>query len=129
MGKGEMSDELKSKMREKDAVEAEIVALSEYLETQGVPGLHGGLVDAEGFPRADVDVHAVRSARHRLACLNTDHEALMKVIEGGLQQHLAGSGPGEERKPDSQPTSTQQPQEPVEETPIARISEVTHGSP
>merc|ERR1711998_309631 len=128
MGKGEMSDELKSKMRQKDQIEAEIIALSEYLQSQGVPGLHGGLVDSEGFPRADVDVHAVRSARHRLACLNTDHQALMKVIEGGLQQHLAGSGPSVNRKPATQSTPSQKPEEPVDEKPIANISEVTEGS-
>jgi hypothetical protein len=32
-------------------------------------GLKGNLVDREGFPRADVDVHEVRNLRHRLACV------------------------------------------------------------
>ena len=49
------------------------------------------LVDAEGFPRADVDVHATRTARHRLACLNTDHKALMEEIEKGLHALHAGT--------------------------------------
>ena len=33
----------------------------------GQPGLKGNLVDREGFPRADVDIHNVRILRNRLA--------------------------------------------------------------
>lgn len=35
----------------------------------------------QGFPRADVDVHAVRNDRHRLALLTNDHKALTQQIE------------------------------------------------
>lgn len=31
-------------------------------------GMHGRLVDGEGYPRADIDVYAVRTARHRIIC-------------------------------------------------------------
>ena len=31
-------------------------------------GIDGPLVDEEGYPRADIDVYAVRHARHRIAC-------------------------------------------------------------
>lgn len=31
-------------------------------------GMHGRLVDSEGYPRADIDVYAVRTARHRIIC-------------------------------------------------------------
>lgn len=30
--------------------------------------MHGHLVDAEGFPRSDIDVYAVRTARNRIIC-------------------------------------------------------------
>ncbi len=56
------------------ALEAEIAAI---LESLGPLGAHGPLVDAEGFPRADVDVHAVRQSRHQLARLQNDHVAVM----------------------------------------------------
>lgn len=55
----------------------------------GMPGLSGPLVDAEGFPRADIDIFAVRETRHRLACLRTDYLALQKRIEKHLQAALA----------------------------------------
>lgn len=47
-------------------------------------GMEGPLVDKEGFPRADIDVHTVRHARQRIACLQTDHSLLMKEIEEEL---------------------------------------------
>lgn len=91
--------ELMADMQLKDEIEDEIKAIDAFLTNQGVPGLHGGLVDAQGFPRADIDVHAIRNSRHRLACtysagdcllpdlytgLQTDHVAVMKRIEQGL---------------------------------------------
>jgi len=67
------------------AMEAEIMAIVETLEGMpGKPGVKGKLVDAEGFPRADVDIHAVRIHRNRLAHLQTDHQAAMKEIEQAL---------------------------------------------
>ena len=56
-----------------------------------MPGLRGNLVDAEGFPRSDIDIYEVRKARHDLACLQTDHQALMKKIEQGLHAYHAAS--------------------------------------
>ena len=43
-----------------------------------MPGVKGSLVDAEGFPRADIDLFEVRKLRNRLACLQTDHCNIMK---------------------------------------------------
>ena len=37
-----------------------------------------------GFPRQDLDVHAVRTARHELAKAQNDHIHLMRQIEQGL---------------------------------------------
>uniref|UniRef100_A0A8C4TVS5 Nas2 N-terminal domain-containing protein n=1 Tax=Falco tinnunculus TaxID=100819 RepID=A0A8C4TVS5_FALTI len=31
-------------------------------------GMHEPLVDAEGFPRADIDLYQVRTARHNVIC-------------------------------------------------------------
>ena len=35
---------------------------------QGGVGMKGALIDAEGFPRADIDLYAVRTARNRIIC-------------------------------------------------------------
>ena len=46
-------------VRAKDALEAEMKELGAVLEGQGV-GMEDALVDAEGFPRGDIDVYQVR---------------------------------------------------------------------
>ena len=69
-------------------MEKEIMDISEALSAGNLGGVSAPLVDAEGFPRADVDVHATRTLRNRLACLNTDHKALMVRIEQGLMGAL-----------------------------------------
>ena len=35
---------------------------------QGGVGMKGALIDTEGFPRADIDLYAVRMARNRIIC-------------------------------------------------------------
>ncbi|GIQ86289.1 hypothetical protein KIPB_008116, partial [Kipferlia bialata] len=42
------------------------------------------LVDAEGFPLADVDLYSVREARHKIAVLQTEFLDLMKKIESRM---------------------------------------------
>ena len=45
-------------MKQKDALEAELIAPGQVLESQGC-GMEDPLVDGEGFPRADIDVYQV----------------------------------------------------------------------
>ena len=96
-------------MKTKDDIEAEIIALTDDLNSNGAnneaaAGVKGPLVDSEGFPRADIDLYAgeellnaqerfcgnhvcaVRAKRHRLACLQTDHKNIMRQIEQALAQ-------------------------------------------
>ena len=47
-------------MKQKDALEEEIKALNQVLESQKV-GMDDPLVDVEGFPRADIDIYQVYS--------------------------------------------------------------------
>ena len=59
-----LKDELKALYTNRENIEKEIEQ-----HTQALPprvGLDGLLVDSEGFPRADVDVHAVRSHRQKI---------------------------------------------------------------
>lgn len=44
-------------------------------------GISTPLVDAEGYPRADVDVYRARYLRKRLNEIRFDHGAIMKKIE------------------------------------------------
>lgn len=79
--------------KKKDAMEAEMESIVSALTENGGPGMRGNLTDAEGFPRADIDVHAVRTQRNRYAVLRTDLEKITTEIEKYL--HLALAPPPE----------------------------------
>lgn len=95
-------------VKKRDALEAEMDSLIELLNSNNGPGLTGNLIDAEGFPRSDIDIHAVRTQRHRFARLKTDHKLLSEEIEKNL--HIALAPPSESNSaaptppaPDSSP--------------------------
>ncbi|XP_052900941.1 26S proteasome non-ATPase regulatory subunit 9 [Anopheles moucheti] len=44
-------------------------------------GMHEPLIDDEGYPRNEIDVCAVRKARHAIICLQNDRQTLMTTIE------------------------------------------------
>nr|CAB3453401.1 unnamed protein product [Digitaria exilis] len=54
-------------MDRRGALEAEMDAIIARLTAPGGPGITGGLVDAEGFPRSDIDIPNVLAQRQRLA--------------------------------------------------------------
>jgi 26S proteasome non-ATPase regulatory subunit 9 len=66
---------LRSLISQKDILEAQL----EALHSQSAVGQ--SLIDSEGFPRSDIDVHAVRNARNELIRMQNDHKDLMKRIE------------------------------------------------
>ncbi|RUS74179.1 hypothetical protein EGW08_018068 [Elysia chlorotica] len=74
----------KSLCKKKEEIEGEIKELLDLLESQKGVGLKEPLTDAEGFPRADIDVYSCRHARHQISCLQNDHVAIMKDIEEEL---------------------------------------------
>ena len=39
--------------------------------------MSGALVDSDGFPRADVDIYAVRKARNRIICESLMHLSML----------------------------------------------------
>lgn len=49
-------------------------------------GIDTPLVDADGYPRNDIDLYRARTLRGRLAQIRTDHQQLMQTIEVNLQQ-------------------------------------------
>ncbi|KAJ3187839.1 putative 26S proteasome regulatory subunit [Gaertneriomyces sp. JEL0708] len=81
----ELVDNAQKLIGRKEALEREISELEDVLRTQGV-GMTEPLTDSEGFPRADVDVYAVRNARVRIIQLRNDHMGIMKEIENALHQ-------------------------------------------
>ena len=89
-----LRSELKQLYSKKTALEDEIKDIVEQLNTPISPtiepvGLKGNLVDKEGYPRNDVDVHKIRTLRNKYACLQTDHKTLMNTIENKLKQLMA----------------------------------------
>jgi len=64
--------------RERAELEAEMTAL---LAALGPAGMHGPLVDADGFPRADVDVMEVRTNRQRIIMRRNDLAAKMRELD------------------------------------------------
>ncbi|MGH0165091.1 UNVERIFIED_CONTAM: hypothetical protein FKN15_058642 [Acipenser sinensis] len=91
-------------------------------------GMTGPLVDAEGFPRGDIDVYQVRNARHNVACLQNDHKEIMQQIEEALYRLHAYER--EKREKDE----TQGKAEALEQDlplphPFAKVDTVTQGSP
>lgn len=65
---------------------------------QGPPmGIDAPLVDAEGFPRGDIDVYRARTLRKRFKEVQTDLRSLDERLERGLLEVAAlASGEGEE---------------------------------
>ncbi|KAI9314985.1 hypothetical protein BX666DRAFT_1965444 [Dichotomocladium elegans] len=73
-----------SLMKRKDEIEAQLREYEEILHAQGDVGMDQPLVDNEGFPRADVDIVQVRTARNMVIRLRNDYKALMKEVENAL---------------------------------------------
>ncbi|CAG8562189.1 6230_t:CDS:2 [Ambispora leptoticha] len=86
-------------MARKDAIEAEVAELEQVLKGQGV-GMTEPLVDNFGFPRADVDLVAIRTARARIIALRNDHKAIMLQIEQAL--HAIHAEAQEKKRVESQ---------------------------
>ncbi|POS78241.1 26S proteasome non-ATPase regulatory subunit 9 [Diaporthe helianthi] len=74
--------------RSKDNVEAELKALSSVLDSHGVD-MHTSLLTPDGFPRADIDVAQIRTARARIIHLRNDYKDLMARIEKHIHEHFA----------------------------------------
>ncbi|KAK7354254.1 hypothetical protein VNO80_19713 [Phaseolus coccineus] len=101
--------ETMSLMDKRSAVEAEMNAIIARLSQPGAPGLSGGLLNSEGFPRSDIDIPVVRAERRRLAELRNDHKEITEKIDQNIQiLHSArlGGGPSVYKNPDTQTSST-----------------------
>ena len=71
-------------MAQKAAIEAELDVQYSILSANNST-LHTPLVDPQGFPRADIDVYAVRHARVRVIELKNDMESAMNQLAKALE--------------------------------------------
>uniref|UniRef100_A0A1L8DSY4 26S proteasome non-ATPase regulatory subunit 9 n=1 Tax=Nyssomyia neivai TaxID=330878 RepID=A0A1L8DSY4_9DIPT len=81
-------EEVLKLMEEKTKLEQKLADFNLILETNNV-GMDEQLVDADGFPRSDIDVHQVRAARHGIILTRNDLKGLMAQIEKGLEHYFA----------------------------------------
>ncbi len=52
--------------KQRTKIEDEIMQITNFLNSEGMPGVDGRLIDKEGFPIPNVDIMAVRTARNKL---------------------------------------------------------------
>ncbi|KAN0139759.1 hypothetical protein V8E53_002421 [Lactarius tabidus] len=116
-------------MTRKDAIEAELEAQGSILRANNTD-MRQPLVDREGFPRADLDVWAVRHARVRIIELRNDLTTLMDEIAKTLETVYARSPtPPVERRGDGATSGMETEAASPEPLPFARVNGVAPGSP
>jgi len=72
-------------------LEIEAASIVASLTEGPIPmGVDLPLVDAEGYPRADIDVYLAKTLRGQLAKLRTDHAKIMQAVEKGLTNKEGG---------------------------------------
>ncbi|KAG1746010.1 uncharacterized protein EDB91DRAFT_1236289 [Suillus paluster] len=81
-------------MSQKENIEAELDAQFSILKANNID-MTTPLVDREGFPRADVDLYAIRHARRRINELRNDYKVVMNEIEKALQAVAQHTGVSE----------------------------------
>lgn len=111
-------------MARKDAIEEEMEVQFSILQSNGV-NMDTPLVDPDGFPRADIDIWAVRHARVKIIELRNDRDALMNDIGLALQNVYEPATLTREAPPNAAALGT--PGNASE--PFAKVDGVAPGSP
>ncbi|KIM63334.1 hypothetical protein SCLCIDRAFT_752446 [Scleroderma citrinum Foug A] len=113
----------------KDAIEAEIKTHVDILEANS-SDMTTPLVDRDGFPRADLDIYAVRTARVRIIELRNDLKDVMdeigKALEHVYDPARVVAAPSAEG-PSSAPIGEAESEGNLQ--PFARVDSVAPGSP
>ena len=114
-------EQARALIAQKSNIEAELETHISILKANNVT-MQTPLVDIEGFPRADIDIYAVRGARIRIIELRNDLKAVMdtisKALEGIYDPSLA-----------LQPSSQNEPSSQQALKPFAKVDGVAPGSP
>ena len=73
-------EEVLDLIKDKEKMEDELKTWLEVLDCQDNVGMEGELIDSEGYPRNDIDVHKVREARNKVICLRYVYIAVLHFI-------------------------------------------------
>ncbi|XP_031482433.1 uncharacterized protein LOC116252368 isoform X2 [Nymphaea colorata] len=122
-----LKEETMSLMKRRELIEEEMNAIISRLTAPGAPGISGNLLDSEGFPRADIDIMAIRSDRHRLAELRNDHRNLTSEIEKSLQVLHSARSSSSLAVPSEKSDAMEE--DPVSRVPFAVVDEIASDSP
>lgn len=109
-------------MARKDAIESEIKTQFSILDTHNVT-MQTPLVDPDGFPRADIDIWAIRTARVRIIELNNDLKDVMDAIGKALE------GVYDSSRDSPVPSIPSQDASSANLKPFAKVESVAPGSP
>ena len=77
-----------SLISQKEGLQTELQTQYEILQSHNST-MSTPLVDTEGFPRADIDIWAIRHARVRIIELRNDISAIVEKIKGALEEAAA----------------------------------------
>ena len=124
MNNNPSAEHVRGLMARKDAIEEEMEAQFSILQSNGV-NMDTPLVDPEGFPRADIDVWAVRHARVKIIELRNDRTALVNEIGLALQNVFDPSTLAREQLPQT----TAESRAGTTSKPFAKVDGVAPGSP
>jgi 26S proteasome non-ATPase regulatory subunit 9 len=111
-------------MARKDIIELELETQLSILKAEKVT-MQTPLLDSEGFPRADIDVWAVRTARVKIIELRNDlrdvMDAIGKALEGVYDPSLTAAAVADSSNEKAQDISTPKP--------FSKVESVAPGSP
>lgn len=88
----EARDQARQLSEQRAAIDTELHSLAEVLSTNNAT-MSSSLVDHEGFPLANVDIVAIRTARARIIALRNDREAVEKRMRDLVNVALARPAP------------------------------------
>ncbi|XP_011628052.1 26S proteasome non-ATPase regulatory subunit 9 isoform X6 [Amborella trichopoda] len=112
-------------MEKRSLLEEQMSAIISRLCVPGGPGLSGNLLDSEGFPRADIDIAAVRLERNNLAAKIDQNLQLLHSTR--LAQDI--SLPPKVSGTSQENFYTAMDEDPVVGVPFAIVDEIADGSP
>ena len=123
-------------------IEDEIMTITNFLNSPGMPGVDGKLIDDQGFPFPNIDHMAVRTARNKLIHLQNDLKNLMLTIEKNMALFFSNTQKSNKRvEEESQKIDLKEPikvqifedkeikQKEKPKIPLATVGFVSEGSP
>ncbi|KAL5524298.1 NAS2 [Sanghuangporus sanghuang] len=114
---------------QKSAIESALSDQLAILQSQNAD-MSTPLVDRAGFPRADMDIVAVRTARVRILELRNDLNAIFEEVKVALERvHEANAAEAARRREEDANDAMDQDEAEELLTPFARVDGVAPGSP